>query len=121
MSKDDERRQFKRISFNAPAKLTQNDWQAIAEVVDVSLKGILIKGHQLDFNADKNVNIRITLSDDIHIDMTALLAHHQNHTYAFRWVQVDIESISHLRRLLELNTGDILLMERELAHLCGDY
>lgn len=120
MAKDHERRRFHRINFSVPVELRQNEWRAAAEVIDISLKGVLIKGDQLNFDHDDEISIRIDLSHEIHIDMTAALAHHEKNTYAFHWVEVDIESMSHLRRLLELNTGDVLLMERELANLRAD-
>ncbi len=120
MVQDNERRQFQRINFSVPVELQQGDWKALSAVVDISLKGILIRGDNLDFDVDQEVGIHIKLSDEVHIDMTAALAHHENDTYAFHWVQVDIESMSHLRRLLELNTGNVLLMERELANLRAD-
>ena len=120
MDQDQERRQFRRISFSAPVVVSQGEWQASAAVVDISLKGILIRADNLNIDQDLDASIHIRLSDEIHINMMAELAHHDNNTYAFRWVQVDIESMVNLRRLLELNTGDILLMERELSHLRGE-
>ncbi len=35
----------------------------------------------------------------------------------FRCEHIDIDSITHLKRLIELNLGDEALLHRELAHL----
>lgn len=118
MQQNHERRQFQRISFDAPVTLSQGTLNAVSEVIDISLKGILIKDQAIAFDATEPVHIRISLGDEAHIDMTAEWTHHQQNAQAFRWKQVDIESMMHLRRLLEFNTGDEALIERELAKLC---
>ncbi len=117
MLENHERRQFQRISFDAPVAISQGKLQAKSEVIDISLKGILIKDDNIPFDPTQPLHICISLGDDAQIDMTAEWTHHQKNAQAFRWTQVDIESMMHLRRLLELNTGDEALIERELAKL----
>lgn len=114
---DHERRQFQRISFDAPVELTQGTLQASSEVIDISLKGILVHDNNIAFNTREPLHISIRLGDDACINMTAEWTHRKKNAQAFRWTQVDIESMMHLRRLLELNTGDESLIERELAKL----
>lgn len=115
-----ERRQFRRISFPAPVEFGQGDFHALTEVIDISLRGILVRAEPLVFDRAMPVTITIRLSDDIRITMTAVWAHQKSDAIAFCWIQVDIESLIHLRRLLELNAGDKLLIERELALLGVD-
>jgi hypothetical protein len=117
MSQNHERRQFQRISFDAPVEVSQDQLHALSEVIDISLKGILIKDQNMPFDLEQPVHIRIKLGDSAEIVMTAEWTLSQQHAQAFRWTQVDIESMMHLRRLLELNTGDEALIERELAKL----
>jgi hypothetical protein len=119
MPENTERRQFQRISFDAPVELTQGSLKATSEVIDISLKGILVKSISEHVNLDQPIHIHIHLSEEAVIVMTAVLTHQQNinGALAFRWTQVDIESMSHLRRLLELNTGNADLIDRELNRL----
>lgn len=116
----DNRRQFQRIHFETAVILEQGNCSLRTEVVDISLKGLLIKGDQLPFDLQAPVHISIPLSDDVVISMTALWSHSRNGASGFQWVQVDLESLTHLRRLLELNSEDAILLERELIHLSSD-
>ncbi|VAX04921.1 hypothetical protein MNBD_GAMMA20-584, partial [hydrothermal vent metagenome] len=43
--------------------------------------------------------------------------HSENDHIGFRCEHIDLESISHLRRLVELNLGDAKLLDRELSAL----
>ena len=113
----EERRQFHRISFDAPAELSQNNLHGISEIIDISLKGILIKSTDLPFDHDLPVSISIRLNHETYIEMTADWSNSKNNADAYHWTQVDIESLSTLRRLLELNTGNEDLIERELSKL----
>jgi hypothetical protein len=115
----DERRQFHRISFDAPVSLSQGSIHALSEVIDVSLKGILIKGNDLPFDFSKPVKILIKLGQSVTIERGAEHAHQKDSAHGFQLTHLDIESMTHLRRLLELNTGDDALLDRELAMLCA--
>ena len=60
----------------------------------------------------------ITLENtDITIVMEMEIAHVDKETIGLRSLSIDLESMTHLRRLLELNLGDPNLIERELALL----
>jgi hypothetical protein len=117
MLENHERRQFQRISFDAPVTISQGKLKAISEVIDISLKGILIKDDNFPFDPSQPLYICISLGEEARIDMKAEWTSRQKNAQAFHWTQVDIESMMHLRRLLELNTGDEALIERELAKL----
>jgi hypothetical protein len=49
--------------------------------------------------------------------MQGELVHREGHQVGLRCREIDIESIAHLRRLVELNLGDEDLLERELSAL----
>lgn len=112
-----ERRQFQRIDFDTPVSLSQGEKSILSEVVDISLKGVLINTEDLPFDTERPIDIQIPLSDTVRIDMKAKWSHSRNGASGFQWVQVDLESLSHLRRLLEFNSENPLLLDRELAHL----
>ena len=49
--------------------------------------------------------------------MLALASAEQNDELGLRCVDIDLDSITHLRRLVELNLGETELLERELSAL----
>ena len=115
-----ERRRFQRIEFDAPTRLTQGtrNWNSVLH--DISLKGLMVET-PTDWNADTDqpFAIIITLDDATQVTMEAVLTRVQPNYLGFVCRHIDLESISHLRRLVELNLGDQSLLERELAAL-GD-
>lgn len=118
MDDQHEKRAFQRIQFEVPVSLCQGERCWESEVVDISLKGILIRDEaNMQLDTAKPVEINLALSEDAGIHMTALWSHSHNGSHGFRWTHVDIESMIHLRRLLELNSGDPDLLERELGKL----
>jgi hypothetical protein len=52
--------------------------------------------------------------------MEVVLTRAQPQSLGFVCRHIDLDSISHLRRLVELNLGDEQLLERELAALGDD-
>lgn len=114
-----ERRQFIRIVYQAPALVRQAQSHWPADVRDISLHGILLsmpEHWQPDDNAPFEVDV--TLHDtDIHMTMVTELVAHDSDCLRMKIVNIDIDSISHLRRLIELNVGDDELLYRELELL----
>jgi len=62
------------------------------------------------------LTIRLDAGDST-IKMSGNVAHREGVQVGFRCVEIDIDSIAHLRRLVELNLGDEDLLERELSAL----
>lgn len=113
-----ERRRFSRIDFDAQVELAQGSETCTAELVDISLKGLLLQpigGVQLQ--QGEPVHVKILLSDQTAITMTAEIAHQSANQLGLECALIDIESMSHLRRLIELNLGDPGAAERELIEL----
>lgn len=117
ISNNHEKRRFTRIHFDSPVEIEQGNQRWTSEVVDISLKGILLKDGDSHFNRDEDLILRIQLGADMQIVMLAHWDHSHNGCSGFHWKKLDIESLMHLRRLLELNNGDSALLERELAQL----
>lgn len=113
-----EKRQFTRVAFDAPVTVQQsgNSWQTT--VLDLSLKGILLKNTpQYPINPDKPLLVTVALAEDCDISMSAHWVHGDGGHTGLRCDSIDLDSITHLRRLVELNLGDETVLERELAHL----
>jgi len=51
------------------------------------------------------------------VQMEVRLAHSRDGLLGFECRAIDLDSLSHLRRLVELNLGDARLLDRELAAL----
>lgn len=114
-----ERRRFSRIIYQAPATLTQGDYQLTTCIQDLSLKGLLLWAVD-EPELDKNsiVDVAFTLPDsDIAINLSATLIMQNERILHLKIDHIDIESIGHLRRLVELNVGSDELLHRELEHL----
>lgn len=116
-----ERRQFTRIIYRTPATLNYQGVNYSAELLDLSLKGALIKKPS-DWPAACDLAKSATLSfqlsnSDIKIEMLVSLAHVENAQLGLRCEQIEIDSVTHLKRLIELNMGDEEELYRELEHL----
>nr|WP_298165882.1 PilZ domain-containing protein [uncultured Pseudomonas sp.] len=115
-----ERRRFQRITFDAPTDIAQGARHWTAELHDVSLKGLLVKRPpQWSGDPDHPYEVSIRLAEDACVKMEVVLTRTQSDLLGFVCRHIDLDSISHLRRLVELNLGDESLLERELAAL-GD-
>ncbi len=118
MSNDNERRAFSRIAFSSEITLSQGGQQWTATLIDLSLKGLLIATPE-NWNADtrQTIDAAIKLSDETTISMSLNWRHTEAGQSGFECAHIDIDSIIHLRRLVELNLGNENLLERELASL----
>ncbi|MDO9162317.1 MAG: PilZ domain-containing protein, partial [Methylococcaceae bacterium] len=92
----------------------------LCEIIDLSLKGCLLK---FDFNwkedLEKTYTLSLQLSEHQLIQMQVSTAHVIGNTAGFKCDHIDLDSISELRRLVELNLGDSSLLERDLQALAS--
>ena len=118
-TKAPEKRRFHRISFDAECELHWQDEVWVSEVLDISLKGVLVKRPE-----KWNVPLKQPCEVIIHLDdhetgivIAVELRHIEEQRLGFKCQYIDLESATHLKRLVELNLGDLALLEREFAHL----
>ncbi|MFO1388250.1 PilZ domain-containing protein [Cellvibrio sp.] len=113
-----ERRRFSRIDFDARVEIAQGDKNWQAQLLDISLKGVLLaKLGPYQLEPDAPLLVKIILSDQTSIAMSAQVVHQRVDQLHLACITIDIDSISHLRRLIELNMGDAAAAERELTEL----
>ena len=115
-----ERRRNRRVLFDAPVVLlTAGGDRYDTILIDISLKGALIKiPENWRVAADEPISLNIQLDHaDAVICMQCHIAHREVDAIGFHCRTIDMDSITHLRRLVELNLGDPDLLERELAVL----
>lgn len=113
-----ERRTFSRIEFDATTLLCQDEQRWDVVLIDVSLNGALVTlPDEFDGDRNRDFTLYIHLGADIAINMIVTLAHLREDQAGFRCESIDLDSMTHLRRVVELNLGDSDLLERELAAL----
>ena len=118
----DDRRRFSRINFNAYAHLRACSGEVTylqCDVIDISLNGLLInRPKQWESTIDDEYNVDLVLDNaQIVIKMHCRVVHVTSDCVGFQCQQLDIDSMTHLRKLLLLNLGDESLAERELSAL----
>lgn len=114
-----EHRHHQRILFETPVRMIINSEKLRSTAIDISLKGILVKRPN-DWAADvgDSGQLQIELNNgETIIEMDVTVAHCEDIRVGFHCDHIDIDSITHLRRLVELNLGDAELLNRELSHL----
>ena len=115
-----ERRHFTRILFRTNATLTTaSGGRHSGEIQDISLKGALLAmapGWKADSDQGCRLDIPLDHADAV-VTMEGRLAHVEGNLVGVRCESIDLDSISHLRRLVELNLGDETLLNRELSAL----
>lgn len=116
------RRQFSRITFHAEARVYAGEQEFPVELLDISLKGALVRPER-PFAAQGGMPATLQVRLDemgTLISMQGAIAHVEAGAFGISCREIDLDSITHLRRLVELNLGDEALLERELHHLIGD-
>lgn len=114
----EEQRRFTRVPFDAKALLGKDDREWPCELIDLSLKGALIRRpNEWSGHAGEDYRLTLMLDDDVLIHMDVNVAHVEDQHVGLSCKDIDLDSITHLRRLVELNLGDAALLERELMAL----
>lgn len=114
----DERRRYSRIDFDARVEIAQGNKNWQAQLLDISLKGVLLaKMGSYQLQSKIPVLVKIILSDLTSIAMTTRVIQDSPEQMRLACDSIDIDSISHLRRLIELNLGFDKAIERELSEL----
>ena len=113
-----DKRAYHRIFYNADSILSCDDKSWPCQIVDLSLKGCMLRfDAPWQENPEKIYTLTLSLSEEIKITMALSISHVIDNTAGFRCEHIDIESITALRRLVELNLGDNQLLERDLLAL----
>jgi len=117
-----ERRKFSRILFDAHVELAQGEFHWRASLLDISLKGLLVQQTlPVEVIHNEPILVKVLLSDNTCIAMSVNVTHQHHNQTGLMCTSIDIDSVSHLRRLIELNLGDALAAERELSELISHY
>lgn len=112
-----ERRHFVRVVFDAEAAVITTEARLSGQVIDLSLKGALIElPEAVELEAGEPCLLAVQLGE-ARIKMAGEIAHVAGRQVGVQCRSIDLESITHLRRLIEINLGGGKLLERELKAL----
>lgn len=112
------RRHFWRAAFHSAARLVDKSGALPVDLCDISLKGALVEvPPQWQGETGETCQLKLTLANDAFIVMRAIVTHIEGCRVGLRCESIDLDSITHLRRLVELNAGDPALLDRELHAL----
>ena len=113
------RRHFSRIPFHSDARLHLPQGVRVIHVLDLALKGALVEALDAFPVALGDVcSLVLPLNESGEkIVMKGLVAHLDGARIGLECQHIDVDSLTNLRRLVELNLGDATLVDRELAHL----
>lgn len=120
-----ERRRFSRIVYQALAVVTQGHTRVESNVKDLSLHGLLLAcPDHISLDPLTPISIQFQLTDsDITIQLQGKIVGVVQDLVRVTIEHIDIESIGHIKRMVELNVGDDELLHREIEHLSdlGEY
>lgn len=118
MSNHLERRRFWRANFHSAANLLTDHNDCAVQIEDLSLKGALITlPEAARVIPNENCRLQIQLSDDVTIMLWGRAAHVSGQQVGIKCESMDIDSITHLRRLVALNAENPALLEEEISFL----
>lgn len=113
-----QQRKFSRIPFDINVTLHDDQQRWETRLLDISLHGALIKAPAtFTAAAEKRYRLAVHLEGGPEICMDVEVVHRENDKLGLNCTDINVDSITHLRRLVELNLGDPTLLERELTAL----
>lgn len=124
MPADQEQRHFTRIPFDATVRILHpqsgHSWDC--QLVDISLNGVLVSEPE-NWPGRNGENYKLELQlgsgieEELRLHMDVSVAHIENKHIGFHCTKMDVDTATHLHRLVELNLGDTIILQRELTEL----
>lgn len=116
MSNPHNRRQYWRANFRADASLQTGGATQPCLIDDISLMGALLEiPAGISVTVGKKCDLLLELSSGMAITMQGTAVHVEGHHVGLRCDSIDLDSLTHLRRLIELNAGDAKVYDRDLS------
>jgi len=113
-----ERRKFQRVPFHAEILMQSGNEEWTCNLLDISLNGMLVEPpRNIQINPDNPCAVALFLNDDVIINARARIKHTSDDRWGLQFIKIDVDSLQHLRHLLEQNLNDTDLIDREFAQL----
>jgi len=114
----EDKRIFQRVLFNHSAKLISNGESLTTQVLDLSFHGFLCtQPTDSTIQLNDELTLELQLDENIKITMPSTVVHIEASHLGMHCKQLDVDSISELKRLIQLNLANNDLLNRELSHL----
>lgn len=115
----EDRRQFTRILFSISAEIEVEDKTYPVSIHDISLNGALVTAIDSKHSLKGKIGLlHFLLSDnESEVTMNITIVHEEENETGLQCNAIDIDSVTHLRRLIELNLGDSEQINKELSQL----
>ena len=114
-----EKRRFSRINFDADVLISKDKQEWRTSLLDISLNGLLMNSPpNWEGLPGEHFHAEVIFPNSgslIHVAVS--VAHNDDGRTGLQVNSIDVESVGHLRRLIELNLGDEELLNRELVAL----
>lgn len=116
-----EKRNFQRIPFQCNCQVRCGDREWVGDLLDISLRGALFRiSTATGLELGANCYLDIVLGEgSAELQFESELVHLEGDHYGFLFLSEDLVTLTHLRRLLELNMGGDETMRQELATWLG--
>lgn len=122
MKAHSEQRHFTRIPFDSRIRIIQTEggqsWDST--LIDISLNGALaIRPDDWAVKIGESIQLELQLGENMQtcLRMDTTVAHIEDSLVGLHCKQMNLDTATHLHRLLELNLGDPELLKRELSEL----
>ncbi len=100
-----ERRSNSRIPFAAEILMQCGNQEWSCNLLDISLKGMLVEPPEnININMNNPCAVALFLEQNVSIHARVDITHSSNGNWGLKWLEIDVDSLQHLRRLIELNT-----------------
>ncbi len=115
------RRHFSRVPFVAEIVMQCGDEEWTCNLLDISLNGMLVEPpSNIKLNPNKPCAVALFLPDDVVINARAKIKHTDTDYWRLQYLSIDMESLNHLRQLLERSFHDPDMINREITQLNCD-
>ncbi len=114
-----ENRKFIRTRFITSGTLVCGAQKSPFKLLNLSLKGALLLVDDPDIiSLNQTGYLQIELENSpIFLSIQGEMVHREGAKLGFRFLTIDVESMTHLRRIMELNTALVSELDHELSFL----
>lgn len=113
------KRKFTRVLFLIEASLTIADQRYDVSLHDISLNGALVAvNNKTEALLEQSGSLEFCLLEgSAKVSMDVSVVHEHENIVGLKCDSIDLDSVTHLRRLIELNMGDEEQLHKELVQL----
>ena len=119
-----ENRHYHRVYFDCLVEFVSGECRHVCELVDLSLHGALLaacSGATPEAGTPCELIISLDESKEVQIIMVGTIARKIENRVGIQCESIDLDSMIHLRKLVEYNLGDIDLVNRDFDALVHDH